>query len=100
MDFALSPNIEYLSFCTHTGKLASSNCKDTKSGYYSVYNLPPTCSSHSGPNIGKGQAETTAPTESTEEVTIPSFTITVEDVTVPLVEIAPTEVTTYPAEAN
>ncbi len=99
-EFDISPNVVEREFCTHTGTLASSNCKDTKSGYYSVYNLPPTCSSHSGPNIGKGQAETTAPTESTEEVTIPSFTITVEDVTVPVVESAPTEVTTYPAETN
>ncbi len=97
-DFEISPNVVEREYCTHSGKLAASTCKDTKTGYYSVYDLPPTCSSHAGPNIGKGEEETTAPTDSTEEVTIPSFTITVEDVTYP--EGGETEETTYPRENN
>ncbi len=99
-DFDISPNVVEREYCTHTGKLASSTCKDTDTGYYSVYNLPPSCSSHSGPNIKKGEEETTAPTESTEEVTIPSFTITVEDVTVPEGDSTTVEGETFPQESN
>lgn len=52
MDFALSPNIEYLSFCTHTGNLASSICSSVRMGWYNTDNLPDYCYSHAGPDIG------------------------------------------------
>lgn len=33
------------SFCTHTGKLASSNCSSTQKGWYKISNLPSVCTS-------------------------------------------------------
>lgn len=52
MDFALSPNVEYLAFCTHTGDLASDICSSTRMGWYNTDNAPDYCYSHAGPDIG------------------------------------------------
>ncbi len=62
--FDISPNVVEADFCNHTGKLAGSICKDTRTGYYLEDNMPSTCTSHKGPNIGNGdEEETTSPTE-------------------------------------
>lgn len=67
-EFTLSSNIEYLEYCTHTGKIATDICKDTNYGWYASDNIPSDCVSHAGPNIGKGEEEeTTGPTDSTDE---------------------------------
>lgn len=65
IDFTLSDSITELEYCTHTGKIATDKCEDTRDGWYSIYNIPSDCVSHKGPNIGKGEEATTAPTDST-----------------------------------
>lgn len=60
-DFELSDNIVELEYCTHTGKIATDKCEDTKKGWYNIYNKPSDCVSHKGPNVGKGEEATTAP---------------------------------------
>ena len=56
-DFDLSDNIEYLEYCTHTGKLATSICKDTRKGWFTDYNRPGDCTSHDGVNISAKEDE-------------------------------------------
>ncbi len=62
-DFDLDDSIEYLEYCTHTGKLATSICKDTRYGWYTDSNKPGNCTSHDGVNISADEDETTSPTE-------------------------------------
>ncbi len=65
-EFDLDDSIEYLEYCTHTGKLATSICKDTRYGWYTSDNKPGNCTSHDGVNIsGKEDETTTATTEAT-----------------------------------
>ena len=76
-EFDLDEGIEHLEFCTHTGKLATSICKDTRKGWYSDDNKPGNCTSHDGVNISAKEDETTAPTEATH-ATITEGTISID----------------------
>lgn len=88
-EFDLSSGIEYLEYCTHTGKLATDICKDTRWGWYDSDRLPSDCVSHAGPNISSDEDETTAPTgttgstESTETATQATIGIAIDIPTVP-----------------
>ncbi len=77
-DFDLSDNIEYLEYCTHTGKLATSICKDTRYGWYTDDNKPSDCTSHSGVNISGDEDETTAPTTEATHATFTEGTISID----------------------
>lgn len=47
-EYELSENVHAVSYCTSTGKLASSYCFDTKMGYYTDDNMPEYCSGYHG----------------------------------------------------
>lgn len=47
-EYDLSDNVQALSYCTVTGKLASSYCYDTRTGYYTEGNMPEYCSGSHG----------------------------------------------------
>ena len=84
-EFDLSSGIEYLEYCTHTGRLATDICKETRWGWYDSDNLPSDCVSHAGPNISADEDETTAPTTAPEEqeTTRSTISITIEVPTTP-----------------
>ena len=95
-EFDLDEGIEYLEFCTHTGKLATSICKDTRKGWYTSDNKPGNCTSHSGVNISADEDDTTAATTEATEATFTEGTVSID-----LVEpTAPTQgaTATDPAE--
>ncbi len=99
-EFDLSDNIEELEYCTHTGKLASEDCTETAMGWFSKTYQPSECTSHSGPNIGKGGAgtdddeeDTTSTEETTTEESVPS-TVHIE------FEIPSSNTQTDPAETE
>ena len=73
-EFTLSSNVVEAEYCTYTGRLATSICTDTETGYYSEDNIPPSCHSHAG--VGVGEVETTSP-EETSTGTIPTIIIDV-----------------------
>lgn len=94
-EFDIDDNLEYLEYCTHTGKLATSICKDTRSGWYSPDNKPGNCTSHAGVNISAEEEETTAPvTESATFAPLTDSTISI-DLGEPT---APTAITTNPTD--
>ncbi len=47
-EYDLSDNVQALSYCTVTGKLASSYCYSTRTGYYTEDNMPEYCSGSHG----------------------------------------------------
>lgn len=47
-EYELSENVQAISYCESTGKLASSYCYDTKMGYYTEDNMPEYCSGYHG----------------------------------------------------
>lgn len=95
--FDLDDDIERLEFCTHTGKLATSICTDTRWGWYTSDNKPSSCTSHDGINISADENETTSPTDETQSTTAATQATVSIDLGEP---VAPTEETvpTDPAE--
>lgn len=79
--FELSDNVVQAEFCKHTGKLATSICTSTATGYYSKDNMPALCTSHATPNISGGN-ETTSPTEETSS-TVETISISLAQPTAP-----------------
>lgn len=68
--YSYSDNIVQLSYCTHTGYIASDKCEHTATGWYSKDNIPSDCVSHAGPAVGTANTgEFDDPEENTEENT-------------------------------
>lgn len=62
-DFTFDGSMVKKSYCVQTGLLASSNCPDTKEGYYDSNNLPQVCSGDHG-TVTSSESEASNPEES------------------------------------